>query len=257
MTPSFFICHGAPDIAIQQTDYTRFLNGLSQTFAKPKAILVFSAHWESRTLSLTYTDDTYETIYDFGGFPDELYRITYPAKGSTAVAEEVVRLFEEQGIPVQRDMVRGLDHGAWVVLRLIYPEADIPVIALSVNPFLPPEEQYRIGKALGRLREEDVLIIGSGATSHNLRMLKWGQQEPEAWTTAFDDWLIDAVENWRTDALFAYEEQAPYAKLAVPRPEHFVPLFLAMGSGDGRKQAALLHRSYDLGTLSYICFRFD
>jgi len=256
MMPSFFICHGAPTLAIEENDYTRFLQKLPRGIDQPRAIVLFSAHWESDILSMMYTDGTHETIYDFYGFPDEMYRITYPAKGSKEMAEKVEKLFAENGIETKRDEKRGLDHGAWVILRHLYPQADIPVIGVSVNPELSPREQYAIGRALAALREENVLIVGSGGTVHNLRMIEWGRQEPVQWTVEFDDWLVEKVENWDEPSLFAYEELAPHARLAVPRNEHFVPLFIAMGAGDQKKQAKLLHRSYDYGTLSMICFQF-
>lgn len=257
MIPSLFLCHGSPELAVQQSVYAQFLRELSQQFPQPEAIVVFTAHWESPVTSLTYTDEPYETIYDFAGFSEELYRIVYPAKGSKKIAERIRECLGQSGISVLLDPGRGLDHGVWVLLNLMYPKADIPVIAASVYPFLSPGEQYQIGKALSALREENILVIGSGGTSHNLRLLQWGQTEPADWTLAFDDWLLDVVNRWDLTALFDYENRAPHARLAVPRNEHFVPLFIAMGAADKTRKAALLHRSYDLGTLSLIGLRFD
>lgn len=255
MTPSLFLAHGAPLIAIQNNDYTRFLRTLGEQF-NPKAIVIFTAHWESETLTISFRDDVYETIYDFSGFPEELYNMTYPAKGSTRIAAMLEERFTQKGIPVKKDARRGLDHGSWTLLHHLYPKADIPVVQLSVNPYLPPKEQYRIGEALQGLDEEHILIIGSGVTVHNLRMLRWGDPTAEAWATEFDDWLIERMQNKEWDALFAYEEHAPHARYAVPRAEHFVPLFIAMGSGGANADAKVIHRSYEHGTLSYLCLQF-
>ncbi|MFC5531607.1 DODA-type extradiol aromatic ring-opening family dioxygenase [Cohnella yongneupensis] len=243
---------------LDQHDYTDFLKTFAASMPKPpRAIVLFSAHWESGAQSIS-TVDKYSTIYDFSGFQDELYQMTYPARGDLAISDEIQQLFEKNGIPSIMNPERGLDHGAWAVLKLMYPDADIPVVALSVNRFLTNEEQYRIGKALSSLREQDILIIGSGGIVHNLRMLNWqGGNTPDEWAVAFDDWIREKLENWDLEALFEYEKSAPYAKEAVPTNEHFIPLLLAMGTGDGNRQAKLLHRSYQLGTLSLSCWEFN
>lgn len=256
--PSIFLCHGAPYLAIQDTDYTRSLNQLGKTLGKPKAILLFSAHYESRDQLLTSTDEEYETIYDFSGFPGELYEIRYPAKGSTDMAGKIQSLLADAGIPSAADTVRGLDHGAWVLLRHLYPDADVPVIAASINRQLSPQEQYALGKAVSRLKQEDVLIIASGGTSHNLRMIEWDATKPAEWTVKFDDWLLEKISAWDQEALFDYRNLAPYADWAVPPygNEHFVPIFIAMGAGDDVKKATVLQRGYELGTLSLIGLQF-
>lgn len=254
MVPSLFVCHGAPTLAIENNEYTQFLKNLGEQI-KPKAIVLFTAHWETEITTISYKDDIYETIYDFSGFSDELYQVKYPAQGSTRFAKLVEEKIQAEGIPTMRDGKRGLDHGSWVVLHLMYPNADLPVIQVSVNPFLPPEEQFKIGEALRELGNEDILIIGSGGTSHNLGTINWDQNEPESWTVQFDDWLIKSILNNDLEALFNYERLAPHAQLAVPRPEHFVPLFIALGSGR-REEPTLRHRSYAFGTLSYVAFEF-
>ncbi|MNI63350.1 LigB family dioxygenase [compost metagenome] len=154
------------------------------------------------------------------------------------------------------DGERGLDHGAWAILKLIYPQADIPVIALSVNRYLSNEQQYQIGAALAELREQDVLIIGSGGSVHNLRKVNWRGGSIDDWALAFDSWIQNKLENWDTEALFNYREQAPHAGEAVPTSEHFIPLLIAMGAGDKHRQAKLLHRSYQMGNLSLSCWQF-
>lgn len=255
MVPSLFVCHGAPTLAIEDNDYTQYLQKLGKTL-KPKAIVIFTAHWEEEITTLSFHDDVYDTIYDFGGFSDELYQIKYPAKGSTLVASMVEENLSKHGIPSHRDEKRGLDHGSWVVLRMLFPQADIPVVQISVNPYQSAEDQYKIGESLRELADRDIMVIGSGGTSHNLRMIKWGQKTPEKWTVEFDEWLINHIENRKLDSLFNYDSLAPHAQLAVPRAEHFVPLFIAFGSGSESKKPQLLHRSYDFGTLSHLVFEF-
>jgi 4,5-DOPA dioxygenase extradiol len=255
MIPALFIGHGSPMLAVQTNDYSRFLRQLGQRF-KPKAIVIFSAHWESETLALTYTDDVLDTIYDFYGFPDELYQIKYPAKGSVAIAEILEERFKRNGIQMQREQKRGLDHGSWVALKHMYPNADIPVVQLSVHPYLSPKEQHRIGRALQGLGAENILVVGSGHTVHNLRWFFPNATEPKAEVVDFDEWIIDKVQKRDIESLDRYTELAPNARLAVPRPEHFVPLFLAMGSGDENKAPVVIHRSYAFGTFSNLCFEF-
>ncbi|MBU8878478.1 dioxygenase [Bacillus sp. FJAT-29790] len=259
MIPSLFIAHGAPLIAIEDNKYTQFLSDLGNTMPRPKAIVLFSAHWESAVQKVSNVHE-YKTIYDFGGFPEALYRIEYPAKGNNDVSKEIEELFTKQGISFDVETKRGLDHGAWVVLRLLYPNADIPVISMSVNPNLSPEEQYKIGKALSELREKDILIIGSGGTVHNLRALKMGEGEGaiDGWALDFDEWLGRHLKNWDVESLFKYNSLAPTAELAVPPygNEHFIPIFYAMGAADNERTAKLLHRSYRYGNLSHSVWQF-
>ncbi|MBO7747983.1 dioxygenase [Paenibacillus sp. MWE-103] len=257
MMPAYFFAHGAPSLVLERHAYTDFLGDFAAGLPKPKAIVLFSAHWEHTTQTVS-TADTYETIYDFSGFPDALYRITYPAKGDRKLSEDIRALFDKHGIPSRFDGERGLDHGAWAVLKLLFPDAGgIPVVALSVNRHLTNGEQYRIGSALAELREQDVLIIGSGGTVHNLRRLSWGAEIADDWALAFDAWLQEKLEAWDTAALFDYRSQAPYALDAVPTNEHFIPLLIAMGAGSRNRTATLLHRSYQLGSLSLSCWQFD
>lgn len=256
MMPSYFFAHGAPSIVLEHNAYTAFIKNFAANTPKPKAIVLFSAHWEQSVQTISAVD-TYSTIYDFSGFQDELYRITYPAKGERSLSEQINSLFAKHGIQSVLDEQRGLDHGAWAVLKLIYPDADIPVIALSVNRYLTNEQQYQIGKALSELRERDVLIIGSGGTVHNLRRLQWQGEGVDPWAESFDDWLQTKLETWDLNDLFNYRELAPYAQEAVPTNEHFIPLLLAMGAGDRNRQAKLLHRSYQFGNLSLSCWQFS
>lgn len=255
MISSLFVCHGGPTLAVESNEYTDFLKSIGKQI-KPKAIVIFTAHWEEETTTISYMDDTYDMIYDFYGFQKELYSIKYPAKGSKEVASKLQAMLKDNNIQSNLDPKRGLDHGSWVMLHLMYPEADIPVVQVSVNPKLPMDKQYEIGKAIRSLGEEDILVIGSGATVHNLASIKWGAKDTEEWALEFDNWLIDKVEKKDLEALFGYRQSAPFSKRAVPSEEHIVPMFIAMGSGQEKNVPKLLHRSYEFGTLSYICFEF-
>ncbi|MDF2961342.1 MAG: Extradiol ring-cleavage dioxygenase class protein subunit, partial [Paenibacillus sp.] len=161
MFPAFFMAHGAPTLVLEHHPYTRFLRILGAQMPKPPGVVLFSAHWESFTQLISGASQL-ETIHDFFGFPQELYRLSYPAAGDIVLTLKIQRLLTAEGITCSIDDKRGLDHGAWTLLSLLLPHADVPVVALSVNPRLVPEEQYRVGKALMRLREQDYLIIGSG-----------------------------------------------------------------------------------------------
>ncbi|WP_379968795.1 dioxygenase [Ectobacillus sp. sgz5001026] len=259
MLPSFFIAHGAPLIAIEDNEYTQFLNELGRTLPRPKAVVLFSAHWESTTQQVSEVEK-YETIYDFSGFVPELYTIQYPANGNSTLTKEIEELFTQNGVPFEVETKRGLDHGAWVVLRLLYPNADIPVIAMSVNPNLSPEEQYKIGKSLSVLRANDVLIIASGGLVHNLRAVKFAEDngQVDQWALDFDNWLGDHMYEWDLDSLYNYASIAPSADMAVPprRNEHFIPLFYAMGAADDMRKATLLHRSYRYANLGHSVWQF-
>ncbi|WP_159888180.1 DODA-type extradiol aromatic ring-opening family dioxygenase [Paenibacillus puerhi] len=255
MLPSLFASHGLPTLATEPHSYGRFLGLLASRLPRPRAILIFSSHWEAAPQRVG-TSVYYETLHDFFGYPDELYTAQYRAKGDMALAMQICLQLEKEGISCELDDKRGLDHGAWIVLKLMYPDADIPVVAMSVNPGLVPEEQYRIGRALGALREQQVLILGSGGTVHNLGKLSWQETAADEWAIAFDEWLSACLETWDTHRLFRYDLEAPYAKDAVPRAEHFAPLLIAMGAAHTGKKAKLLHRQYQYGSLSLSSWMF-
>lgn len=254
MVPALFLAHGSPMMAIEQSEYTKFLNKLGESI-KPKAIVVFTAHWNSELLTISASDDEYGTIYDFYGFPEELYKIKYKAKGSSEVATFVQQELKKHGIESRKDYSRGLDHGAWTLLMHLYPLLNIPVVQISVNPNLDVWEQLKIGNALKRLGEEDILIIGSGNTVHNLSLVDWGKNEVDKWAEEFDDWLIQMLKDKDVESLSNYRELAPHAKLAAPTTEHLIPLFITLGSNLAA-EAKILHRSYELGNLSYLCYKF-
>jgi 4,5-DOPA dioxygenase extradiol len=196
-----------------------------------------------------------ETIHDFYGFPEELYRLTYPAPGAPDLAERALGLLGDAGIEGALDPSRGLDHGAWNPLMLMYPQADIPVTQLSVQPDQPPAHHLAVGRALRPLRDEGVLILASGGAVHNLRQFRVDREKPALWATSFDDWLAARVEAGDAASLVEFRAQAD-SRNAHPTDEHFLPFFVALGAGtqgDAEKGAAL-HRSFVHGSLSMAAY---
>jgi 4,5-DOPA dioxygenase extradiol len=258
MMPSLFIAHGSPMLAIEENEYTKFLRELGENLPKPKAIVLFSAHWISKKQTVSEVE-RYSTIYDFYGFDPALTNIQYPAFGDKMISKEIEKLFSENGVSFDIETERGLDHGAWVVLHHLYPNVDVPVIAMSVNPNLTPMEQFNIGKTLRKLREDNVLIIASGGTVHNLRILNWRDNgHNDQWALEFENWLEDHLKTWDLESLYQYEKLAPNSELAVPPHgnEHFIPIFYAMGAADDHPKANLLHRSFRYGNLSHSVWQF-
>jgi 4,5-DOPA dioxygenase extradiol len=252
--PALFLAHGAPTTAIRDTLYTRYLDRLGATL-RPRAVVVFTAHWESPVTTLTWRDDAHETIHDFGPWwPPELFAQRYPAPGSTALAAEARDLLRLAGIATAADAGRGLDHGSWTLLTRLFPAADIPVVQVSVNPDLPPAGQFCIGAALRGLRHRGVLILASGVTVHNLWLRNVPATEP--WALEFDDWLLDRLRANDRAALFDYAAQAPHAAKAVPTTEHFLPLFIALGAMLPGEVPHVVYRGYE-NLLSYLSLAFD
>lgn len=254
--PSLFVAHGSPMLALEDNGYTRFLEQLGQELPKPEAIAVFSAHWDSPDQSVS-VDESHGTMHDFYGFPEAMYELRYPAPGSASLTQQIGQLFDAGNLPYQPVLGRGLDHGVWVILQKMYPNADIPVVELSVDSRRSPAEQYAIGAMLKELRQQNVLVIGSGGLVHNLRMI--GQsEEADPWAVEFDEWIAGQLGSWKLNELFDYDKKAPYARQAVPSygTEHFVPLFYAMGAADDDRRAERLFQAYQYGNLSLNCWMF-
>lgn len=260
--PSYFISHGAPTLPIDRGAPAKaFLEGLGPAieaeFGVPRAILAVSAHWEARQPTVG-TSPRPETIHDFGGFPDALYRLRYPAPGAPALGARIIDLLRAAGLPAGADPERGLDHGAWNPLLLMWPAAGIPVLQLSVQPHLGPAHHMSLGRALAPLRDEGVLILGTGAATHNLRAFRG--QPPEApapdWVTTFADWLADRVAADDVAALAAFED-APEGARNHPSPEHLLPLFVPLGARTDGVAGRALHRSFRHGIIAMDCYRFD
>jgi 4,5-DOPA dioxygenase extradiol len=247
--PAIFVSHGAPTLPLDDVAARRFLTGLGEridaAYGRPSAILVASAHWETATPEVS-APAVNDTIHDFGGFPRALYEMRYPAPGAPGVAAATSGLLRKAGFRATVDLERGLDHGAWVPLLLMYPDADIPVAQLSVQTHLGPEHHLRMGEALQELREDGVLVLGSGAYTHNLMELRGlrqaGVTEEPDWVRGFADWADAALEDGRQEELLAYRRLAPFGARNHPTEEHLVPLFVAMGAGGGGK-ASHLHAS--------------
>ncbi|HEY1044279.1 MAG TPA: class III extradiol ring-cleavage dioxygenase, partial [Telluria sp.] len=230
--PSLFISHGAPTLAISDSPARHFLAQLGARLPRPAAILVASAHWETMGGPAVSLAERPDTIHDFGGFPRELYEMRYAAPGAPDVARAAALLLEQAGIPAGRDPSRGLDHGAWVPLTLMYPQADIPVAQVSVVHDATPADHERIGRALAPLREQGVLIIGSGSLTHNLYEFR-GQpidSPAPAWVREFAEWMKHALERGDSEALRNYRTQAPHSVKNHPTQEHLLPLYVALGA---------------------------
>lgn len=256
--PAIFVSHGSPLMPLQSIPANAFMRQLGPSLQRPDAILVVSAHWETDRPAVSRAEQP-ETIHDFYGFPPELYRLRYPAPGAPQLAGRAAELLESRGFTADFDPARGLDHGAWTPLILMYPEADIPVTQLSIQPHLGPEHHVRVGEALRPLRDENVLILATGGATHNLRELgrQRGNPVPQPWTAEFNEWLADALLERRTQDLVTYRGRAPHAVRNHPTDEHLIPLFVALGAGDPGGPTRRLHSSIDSGVISMDAYRFD
>uniref|UniRef100_A0A1J3HTQ2 Extradiol ring-cleavage dioxygenase n=2 Tax=Noccaea caerulescens TaxID=107243 RepID=A0A1J3HTQ2_NOCCA len=259
---TFYLSHGSPSLSIDDSLEARqfFKSWKDKVFQqRPKSILVISAHWDTKYPSVN-TVLRNSTIHDFGGFPDVMYKLKYEAPGATELAKRVKELLMGEGgmKRVDEDTKRGLDHGAWVPLMLMYPEADIPVCQLSVQSSQNGTYHYNMGKALAPLKDEGVLIVGSGSATHNLRRLEFGMANgsPVPWALEFDIWLRDCLLQGRYGDVNEWEEKAPNARLVHPSPEHFFPLHVAMGAAGEDAKAEQIHTSWQAGTLSYSSYSF-
>jgi len=254
---SLFLSHGAPTLPLTDTPARTFLSQIGHTLERPKVILVVSAHWETASPMVNAVDRN-DTIHDFYGFPRTLYDMRYPAPGSPSVATRVSELLHAAGLDHTIDRRRGLDHGAWVPLLLMYPQADIPVLQLSVQPHLGPLHHLRVGHALAPLLQEGVLIIGSGSFTHDLSEFRnHGPNDPApAWVNSFADWFHTALTNRRTDDLLNYRRQAPFATKNHPTEEHILPLYVALGAAGENALTERLHISATYSVLRMDVYAF-
>ena len=255
--PSLFLSHGAPTLPLTETPARTFLSHLAQRIERPKAILIASAHWETPRPAVNPVAWN-DTIHDFYGFPRPLYDMRYPAPGAPAVAARIAGLLVEAGLGCDLDFERGLDHGAWVPLSLIYPAADIPVLQVSVQPQLGPEHHLQLGRALAPLRDEGVLIIGSGSFTHDLSEFRGhGPNDPAPdWVNGFADWFQVALTERREDDLLNYRRLAPFAAKNHPTEEHLLPLYVALGAAGAAAQAERLHASATYSVLRMDVYAF-
>jgi 4,5-DOPA dioxygenase extradiol len=256
--PTLFISHGSPMHAIEPGEAAGAWKALATSIQRPRALLVASAHWETSLPMLTGRDRL-ETIHDFSGFPEELYRIRYDAPGAPAVASRAQALLRDAGYTGTIDGCRGIDHGAWVPLRYMYPERDVPVAQVSVQPALGTEHHLRLGEALAPLADDGVLVIGSGHVTHNLRDWMMSRREPSAldYVPRFAQWLYERITADDRDAVLDYRERAPSGARAHPTEEHFLPLFVAWGAAGPGARATRVLSSIDGNALSMDAYRFD
>lgn len=253
--PSLFISHGAPTFAIEPGLAGAQLRALGQVLAKPRAIVVVSPHWMTQGVAITATDRP-ETVHDFGGFPRELYALQYQAPGSPEVAARVQQQLQSQCIPARLDARRGLDHGAWVPLLHLYPDADIPVIQVSLPYDTDEAKAFALGQALAPLGQEGVLVIGSGSLTHNLYEFRSGEVEAASYAQEFSAWVRQAVLDGDTARLLQTLAAAPHAARAHPTTEHFLPLLVAAGSASTASLVTVLDGGIRHGVLAMESYVF-
>ena len=257
--PTLFLSHGSPMLAIRPSPARAFLADLGTSLPRPEAIVLVSAHWESLGGPAVSTAAAPDTIHDFGGFPQALFDIRYPAPGAPKLAARIAALLESEGLAVKTSATRGLDHGAWVPLSLMYPEAGIPVTQLSLMRGATPEAHHRMGQSLRALRDEGVLVIGSGSMTHNLHEFRGQDLDAAApgWVSEFNRWMQTRLEAGDAGALLDYRAQAPSAARNHPTEEHIAPLFVAMGAAGAQAQARRIHGSFEHSVLSMDAYIFD
>lgn len=258
--PTLFLSHGAPNLALHNSAAREFLESYGRQLGKPKAILVSTAHFETGAPALT-ADKQPEMIYDFGGFERELYQMTYKAPGSPELAAHAGDLLDKAGFKSSQVTHRGYDHGTWVPLKLLYPDADVPVVQISIQPHAGAEHHVALGRALAPLRDEGVLLVGSGTATHNLHEYFRGgynanSQSPK-WVTEFADWLHEKVESGSIDDVVNYRHRAPFAKENHPTEDHFLPLPFAFGAAGEGAKGKRVHSSHQFGIMMMDAYTFD
>lgn len=253
--PVVFISHGSPMVAIENDAYTAALESFGQQIVPPRAIAVVSAHWEDHQPIRVTTTEKPSIIYDFGGFPDELYHLTYACPGDPVLGNDVAQMLRAAGFNAVPDVRRGLDHGAWVPLRRLFPKAHVPVIEITLPVPRNPDEIFKIGQTLAPLRSQGVLLMGSGGVVHNLRALHFGNKDAavDAWAKNFDDWVNERLKNNDAVGLLKYRNTSPRPDLAVPTTEHFDPLFFALGAAQGEPVTSIFE-GFQYGNLSMRSF---
>jgi 4,5-DOPA dioxygenase extradiol len=258
--PTLFLSHGSPLLAIVDSAARRFLQGLGSRLPRPSAVVVLSAHHDAGPVEIT-SGTRPTTIHDFGGFPRELYELRYAAPGAPELAARARALLAAADIDAALEPTRGFDHGAWIPLLLMYPAADLPLVQVSIDTARDAAWHFALGRALRPLRDEGVLLIGSGGATHNLGLYMYASARgdgapPPAWVATFNDWLADAIDRERYDDLLHYRERAPYVDENHPTHEHFLPLFAPLGAARDGERGARIHASYDRGVLSLDSYAF-
>jgi 4,5-DOPA dioxygenase extradiol len=251
LMPVIFFGHGNPMNALLKNSYTEGWATIGKSIPRPKAVLAISAHWYISACAVT-VNSAPETIHDFGGFPEDLYRMRYPAPGNPGLARRVKELLAP--LSVSLDEGWGLDHGTWAVLRHVFPEADIPIVQLSIDERQPPQFHYEIGQALAPLREEGILVIGSGNIVHNLHAYAWGtpRTAPFDWAVRFENHARELLLSGDDIPLIAYEKLGRDAMLSIPTPDHYLPLLYVLGLRRKNEQVRFPVQGVDGGSVSML-----
>ena len=252
LMPSIFVGHGSPMNIIEDNAFVRGWKQMAAEMPKPEAILAVSAHWFTAGTRIMNNEKP-KTIYDFYGFPGELYKITYPAPGAPELAKRAQALL---GSSVLLDGNWGLDHGTWCVLREMYPNADIPVFQISVNRLMPGKEHFAFGQKLKTLRSEGVMIFGSGDVVHNLNMVDFTLKDGYEWAYEFDNKIMECIIDRDMESVVGYEKLGQAAKLAVPMPDHFYPLLYVLGAVEAADRLQIYNQSCVMGSLSMTSYLF-
>ncbi|MDQ8934631.1 DODA-type extradiol aromatic ring-opening family dioxygenase [Acinetobacter rudis] len=251
--PGLFISHGSPMLALNPEQVGPALARLSLNLPRPQAIIVMSAHWESDALEISHAIRP-ETWHDFRGFPAELYQIRYPAPGDPQLAERIIQTLAEANITAHANSTRPRDHGVWMPLLHMYPDADIPVVEISLPRHFSAQQLYQLGQCLAQFRQQQILIIGSGSITHNLAELTWDSESPTpTWAAQFSQTIVSALKNADYDKVLHWQS-LPHIKRNHPSLEHLAPLFFSMGTGP---RFSLVHSSFSMGALGMDIYRFD
>ena len=256
--PALFVPHGAPTFALRPGAAGAAMAAAARALPLPRAIIIVSAHWDTAIPTVGFAERP-ETIYDFWGFPEELYSLRYPATGCREASKEVVATIKAAGLPVGEDAGQGLDHGAWIPLRLMFPDADVPVIPLSIQSRGGPEQAYTLGRALAPLAAQGFLVIASGNLTHNLRDYQLAARsngQTPAYVRQFTDWLAEHLQAGDISALLDYRRQAPGGAQAHPSDEHLLHLFVALGAAGDSAQADRFHAGIDDYVIAMDAYRF-
>jgi len=255
LMPTLFIGHGSPMNAIEKNNFTQTLGDLANNFQKPKAILMISAHWMTRGTWVTSMAQP-KTIHDFYGFPEELFKVNYPAPGMPELALAVRQNISQPPISTD-DHQWGLDHGTWSILKHIYPHADIPVVQLSLDMSQPASYHFELGKQLQFLRKQGVLIMGSGNIVHNLGEIEWDSTaKPYDWAIEFDEWMKKNLNDRNFKSIYSDYEKTSAGKLSVPTPDHFYPLMYVLGASNNTDTLKFDFEGFQNASISMRCMRF-
>ena len=252
--PALFLGHGHPMNALLDNSFTQKLTAIGERMERPNAIMVVSAHWETKGTFVSVNANPH-TIYDFGRFDDRLFDIKYEPEGHTALAQEVVNL--GQDFHIHTDHRMGLDHGAWTILKYLYPKADVPVFQLSIDYTKGPQYNYELAQALKQLRNKGVLVIGSGNIVHNLRILDWHNidAKPFDWAAEFDETVKSHLVNNNFNALVNYQQMGRLAQMAIPSNDHYLPMIYTLGLADKGEEVTQLYEGIQYGSISMRCFK--